>query len=111
MTNTRDKLNEAKYFLEEMKRVSLNPDCFRYEQYPIGITGQVIDGGIVNTILTGTGSTLTQGAAFTCTRIQPGAERKYFFEEFPEKDVMTICQEAVDTLNKLVEECEIKFRK
>ena len=31
MTNTRDKLNEAKHFLEEMKRVSSNPDRFRYE--------------------------------------------------------------------------------
>ncbi|MCK5493540.1 MAG: hypothetical protein KAJ14_10560 [Candidatus Omnitrophica bacterium] len=30
MTNTRDKLNEAKFFLEEMKRVSLDVDKFRY---------------------------------------------------------------------------------
>jgi len=31
MTNTKDKLNEAKHFLEEMKRVSSNLDKFRYE--------------------------------------------------------------------------------
>jgi hypothetical protein len=30
MTYTRDKLNEAKYFLEEMRIVSYDPDKFRY---------------------------------------------------------------------------------
>lgn len=30
MTNTRDKLNEAKYFLEEMRRASSDPTKFRY---------------------------------------------------------------------------------
>lgn len=30
MTNTRDKLNEAKYFLGEMRRVSSDSDQFRY---------------------------------------------------------------------------------
>jgi len=31
MTNTRDKLNEAVYFIDEMRRVESDPTKFRYE--------------------------------------------------------------------------------
>ena len=31
MTNTRDKLNEAKYFLEKMREAASDPDKVRYE--------------------------------------------------------------------------------
>ncbi len=169
MTNTRDKLNETKYFLNEMNRVCLNPDHFRYTltaflsasrsitqimqaefsnevdfpewykqkqeelqkdsalkylhaqrrlsyharpilQYPIGITEQITEGKRVNAFLTGTGGTLVHSTFLDHPRLLPSTDVKYFFDDIPEKDVIIICQDAVNTLGKIVEECEIKFR-
>ena len=172
MTNTRDKLNEAKHFLEEMKKVSSDIDKFRYEltaflaasrsitqimqeefseksdfavwyaqkqsemknsgilkylhrqrtltyhkrpvlpSYPIGVTGQSVDGADISVILMGTGSTLDLSRSFvTLPMIQPGATVSYYFDDISskDKDVISICQEAVNTLEIIVIECETKF--
>ena len=172
MTNTRDKLNEAKYFLEEMKRVSSDTDKFRYEltaflaasrsitqimqeefseksgfavwytqkqsemknsgilkylhrqrtltyhkrpvlpSYPISATGQSADGAGISVILMGTGSTLDLSSGFvTLPMIQPCTTVTYYFDDIPskDKDVIAICQEAVNALEIIVIECEAKF--
>jgi hypothetical protein len=36
-------------------------------------------------------------------------ERRWYFNELPEKDVLTICQEYIFKLNTLVEECESRL--
>lgn len=171
MTNTRDKLNEGKHFLEEMKRVSSDPDKFRYEltaflaasrsitqimqkefsgktgfaewyaqkqsemeknptlkylhrqraitfherpvlSYPIKVTDQISDAAGMRVILTGTGSNLDLTSGFiTLPAIQPAISVRYYFDDIPteQKDVITICQEAVNALETIVIECEAKF--
>jgi hypothetical protein len=171
MTNTRDKLNEAKYFLEEMKRVSSDPNNFRYEltaflaasrsitqimqkefsekpgfnewytnkqremgnepilkylhrqrtisyhehpvlPYPIGITDQIADGTGMNVVLTGTSSNASLSFGRSALPITlPFINITYYFDDMPsrDKDVITICQEAVNTLELIVDECEKKF--
>lgn len=168
MTNTRDKLNEAKHFLEEMKRVSSDPNKFRYEltaflaasrsitqimqkefsekagftawythqqgemeknptlkylhrqraitfherpvlSYPIKITDQISDAAGMRIVLTGTGSNLTfTGGFVTLPVIQPDVNVRYYFDDIShdERDVVTICQEAVDALEIIVTGCE-----
>lgn len=171
MTNTRDKLNEAKYFLEEMRRVSSDPDKFRYEltaflaasrsitlimqkefpgktgftdwyaqkqremennhtlkyllrqrnishherpvlSYPITVAGQSTNSAGMSIILTGTGSNLDLTSSFVILPvIQPATSVRYYFDDIPteEKDVITMCQEAVNALEIIVIECENKF--
>lgn len=171
MTNTRDKLNEAKFFLGEMRRVSSDSDQFRYTltaflaasrsitqimqkefseksgfsdwyaqkqsemennsilkylhrqraltyherpvlPYPISVTGQIPDGAGVNIVLTGTGSSLDLSSGFvTLPMIQSDTNVKYYFDDISskEKDVITICQEAVNALEIIVVDCEAQF--
>jgi len=171
VTNTRDKLNEAKHFLEEMKRVSSEPDKFRYEltaflaasrsitqimkkefseqsgfadwyaqkqremesnsilkylhrqrsityherpvlSYPIRATDQSLDSTGMNVILTGTGSNLSLSASsIAFPEINPVTKIQYYFDDISErnKDVITICQEAVHALEKIVDDCEARF--
>ncbi len=171
MTNTRDKLNEAKHFLEEMKRVFSDPNKFRYEltaflaasrsitqimqkefsrktsfsdwyaqrqsemkkngtlkylhrqrnishhehpvlQYPIDITEQSISGAGMNVVLTGTGSTIDLSRGLVVLpKIQVATNVIYYFDDIPskDKDVITICQEAINSLELIVDECEAKF--
>lgn len=172
MTNTRDKLNEAKFFLEEMRGVSSNSDEFRYMlnaflaalrsitqvmqkefsktpgfldwysqkqtevrnnpmlkylhaqreltyhqrpmlPYPIGVMEQITEGKRTNIVLTGTGDTLQHAASLfmNLPRVRPALNVKYYFSDFAdgEKDVITICQEAVNALEEIVTECESKF--
>ncbi len=79
-------------------------------QYPIGITEQISEGKRVNAVLTGTGGSLVHSTYLTYPRLKPIGEVKYYFEEIKEKDVIEICQEGLNILNKIVEECEIKFK-
>jgi len=171
MTNARDKLNEAKFFLEEMRRVSGMPDQFRYMltaflaasrsvtqimqkefsaktgfsdwyrkkqkemedshilkylhrqrsityherpvlPYLISITGQIANSTGMNIVLTGTGSTLDLTSGFVdMPTIQPTTVVRYYFDDIPskDKDVITICREARDTLEKILDECEGEF--
>lgn len=171
MTNTRDKFNEAKFFLGEMRRVSSDSDQFRYTltaflaasrsitqimqkefseksgfsdwyaqkqsemennsilkylhrqraltyherpvlPYPISVTGQIPDGAGISIVLTGTGSSLDLSSGFvTLPMIQPATSVKYYFDDISskEKDVITICQEAVNALEIIVVDCEAKF--
>lgn len=171
MTNTRDKLNEAKYFLGEMRRVSSDSDQFRYAltaflaairsitqimqkefsektgftdwyaqkqsemennptlkylhrqrnishherpvlPYPISITGQSANSAGMSVVLTGTGSSIDLSSGLvTLPIMQPAANVKYYFDDIPrnEKDVVTICQEAVNALEIIVVDCEAKF--
>lgn len=171
MTYTRDKLNEAKYFLGEMKRVSQVLDNFRYEltsflaairsvtqimqkeftaksgfsdwyskkqeemksnsilkylhrqraityherpvlPYPIGTKEKIVDGAWTNIILAGTGSPLDLSSSFMIpSSIQPTTRVKYYFDDIDnkEKDVITICQEAVSAIENIVNECESTF--
>ena len=171
MTNTRDKLNEAKHFLDEMKRVSSDPAKFRYEltaflaasrsitlimqkefsersgfadwytqiqgemekngilkylhrqrnishherpilQYPIGITEQNTTSLGMNVVLAGTGSSinLSSNFAVTPTRL-PVSKIVYHFDDMLDggKDVITVCQEAINALEFIVDKCEEKF--
>ncbi len=171
MTNTRDKLNEAKHFLEEMKRVSFDLNKFRYEltaflnasrsitqimqkefsgkndfidwykqkqaemqrnetlrylhrqrsisfhehpvlSYPIQVTSQTSDAVGMRIVLTGTSSNINLTSGFVALPIvQPVVSVKYYFDDISseEKDVITICQEAVNELELIVDECEKKF--
>lgn len=171
MTNARDKLNEAKYFLDEMERVSSEPDKFRYEltaflaacrsitqimkkefsghsafdawyaqkqkemennsilkylhrqrsityherpvlSYPIRLTDQISDGTHMTAILTGTASTLNLSySSIPFPATQPTMRIHYYFEDIPnrDKDVITICQEGVNALEKIVDDCEERF--
>ena len=171
MTNTRDKLNEAKHFLEEMKRVSSEPDKFRYEltaflgasrsitqimqkefseqsgfadwyaekqremgsnsilkylhrqrsityherpvlSYPIRATDHILDSTGMNVILTGTASNLSlSSSSIVFSDIKPTTRIQYYFDDIFEKDkdVITICQEAVNALEKIVDDCEARF--
>jgi len=171
MTNTRDKLNEAKYFLEEMRRVSSDPTKFRYElmaflaasrsitqimqkefsgktgfidwyvqkqgemgdnpilkylhrqrtisyhehpvlQYPISITEQSTNSMGTRVVLTGTGSSIDLSSGLvTLPMIPPTVPVTYYFDDISseDKDVIAICQEAVNALETIVIECETKF--
>jgi hypothetical protein len=172
MTNTRDKLNEAKHFLEEMQRVSFDPDKFRYEltallaavrsitlimqnefsgkigftdwynqkrdklennstlryllrqrnishherpvlEYPFDATKKITDRKSTDIILTGTGNSIgiLSRPFAEYTKIYPGINVKYYFSDSNNegKDVITICQEAVDFIESIVYECENKF--
>lgn len=172
MTNTRDKLNEARFFLEEMRKASSDCDAFRYRltaflaasrsitqvmqkefsetpgfsdwysqkqtemrnnpilkylhaqreltyhqrpmlPYPIGVTEQITEGKRTNIVLTGTGDTLQHAASIfmNLPRVQPVLNVKYYFSDFAdgEKDVITICREAVNALEEIVTECESRF--
>lgn len=170
MTNNRDKLNEAKHFFEEMKRVSSDPNKFRYEltaflaasrsitlimqkefsdktgftewyvqkqnemknnpilkylhrqrnishhehpvlQYPISITEQSSSGTGMRIVLTGTGSSIDLSSGLvTFPMIYSATTITYYFDDIPrDKDVITICQEAVNALEAIVVECETKF--
>ncbi len=172
MTNTRDKLNEAKYFLEEMKRVASDTSQFRYEltaflaasrsvtqimqkefteksgfsdwyarkqkemennpilkylhrqraityherpvlSYPIRVTDQISDNAGMQVTLMGTGSSLSLSSGYIdFPVIQPTTKIRYYFDDIPEKekDVVTICQEALNALKAIVIECENNFR-
>ena len=171
MTNTRDKFNEAKYFLEEMKRVSSDPDKFRYEltaflaasrsitlimhkefldktdftdwyvqkqsemknnptlkylhrqrnishherpvvQYPFNITEQSVNSIGTRIVLSGTGSGINLSSSLvTLPIMQPANSVTYYFGDMPsnDKDVIMLCQEAVNALEDIVVECETKF--
>ena len=171
MTNTRDKLNEAKHFLAEMKRVSSDINKFRYEltaflnasrsitqimqkefsekdgfaewygqkqidmqgngtlkylhrqrsisfhehpilSYPIQVTSQTSEATHMRVALTGTSSSINLTSGFVVLPImKPVVSVKYYFDDIPteEKDVITICQEAVDAFEPIVDECERKF--
>jgi hypothetical protein len=171
MTNTRDKLNEAKYFLEEMKRVFSEPDKFRYTlaaflaasrsitlimqnefsgkdgfkdwysqkqiemrnssvlkylhrqrnivhhehpmlQYPISITGQSFSNTDMQIAVSGTGSNLDLSIGLlSFPAIKPSLSVTYYFDDITnkDKDVIAICQEAINTLEAIVIECESKF--
>lgn len=171
MTNTKDKLNEAKHFLEEMKRVSSDPNKFRYEltaflaasrsitqimqkefsgktgfddwytqkqgemgdspilkylhrqrvisyhehpvlPYPIVVTDQNTTGTGMTVVLTGTGSSVSLSIGqLALPIISAHISIKYYFDDIPTKDrdVITICQEAVNALELIVVECESKF--
>jgi len=173
MTNTRDKLSEAKHFLEGMRRVSSDPDKFRYEltaflaasrsitlimqkefarkfgfadwyiqkqnymkreptlkylhrqrnishhEHPVlsyspRAIGQSCDYSGVHVVLTGTGSNLNLDSFVDLPSspiMPPDTTIKYYFDDIPnkDKDVILICQEAINVLEKIVGDCEDKF--
>ncbi|MFA5145340.1 MAG: hypothetical protein WC723_04990 [Candidatus Omnitrophota bacterium] len=173
MTNTRDKLTEAKHFLEEMQRVSYDPDKFRYEltaflaasrsitlimqkefsektgfedwyihkrneiennptlkylhrqrnishhehpvlQHNFDPTAQITDSKSTNVILTGTGGSIgiLSSPFGSFPKIYPDISVKYYFSDFTDKkkDAITLCQEAIDVMERIVNECENKFK-
>ena len=77
--------------------------------YPITITNQVTNSAGMRIILTGTGSSVSLASVyFPPPVIQPTTTVKYFFDDIPndEKDVITICQEAINALEAIVTECK-----
>ena len=80
--------------------------------YPIRVTDQISDNTGMSIVLTGTGSNLNLSGSFiTFPKVQPTTRINYFFEDIPErdKDVITICQEAINGIENIVNECESKF--
>ncbi|MBN1914056.1 MAG: hypothetical protein JW788_06620 [Candidatus Omnitrophica bacterium] len=83
--------------------------------FPIGIisaTGQGINGTQVGVFLIGTGtSTDFSGSFMKFSADRPNTTVTYRFDDIPDrdKDVVTICQEAIDLLERIVTECEEKF--
>lgn len=172
MTNTRDKLNGAKYFLEELERVFSDVNQFRHEltaflatirsitlimqeefsgkpgfsawydqkqsemknssilkylhrlrnislherpvlQYPFGVAEQTTDGELTNIVLSGTGSNLVVNSHFMDSlKTRLTSRVKYYFSDIADKDkdVITICQEAVTIIERIVNECEDRFK-
>jgi len=170
MTNTRDKLNEVIFFLEEMKGRTFDPIEFRYSLtaflsairsvvyimeeefskkpgfsdwytqksnemkndpilkymytqsdiethrhpiiYPINVTKQDITGTRMDIIINGTESSILirKNLTFPVVPLTVTAV-KYYFDNIvsKEKDVIAICQEAIDTIESVVNECESKF--
>lgn len=168
MTHTRDKLNEAKYFLDELRRVSSDPDKFRYEltaflsanrsitlimqkefsektgfpewyekkqcemmrnptlkylntqrvitfhirpviSRPVTSVAQNPMG--MRVVLTGTSTSQSYSTVFvTLPPVQSETKITYYFDDISEdKDVITLCQEAVAAIEPIVTECEAKF--
>jgi hypothetical protein len=81
--------------------------------YPIGVTRQVTQNNQISYMLSGTGDTLQRNQAFFQSLPQYASvvEVRYYFSDFTEsdKDVITICQEAVWEIEKIVVECESEF--
>ncbi len=81
--------------------------------YPIGVTKQIAQNNQISYMLSGTGDTLQRNQTFFQPFPQYASviEVKYYFSDFTDsdKDVITICQEAVWALEKIVAECESKF--
>lgn len=171
MTNTRDKLNEAKFFLEKMNRTLSDPTSFRYLltaflatgrsveqimkeefagklgfsdwhaqkliemkndptlkylfkqrnitqherpvlQYPIDVVNQTSDGSEISVFLSGTGTDLSASIHLMDSLSKHiTTSAKYYFIDIPDKgkDILTLCQEAIDTIESIVKECESKF--
>lgn len=171
MTNTRDKLNEAKHFLGKMSEATSELDKFRYEltaflsasrsitqimqkefsgksgfgdwykqkqkemeqngtlkylhrqrsitfhehpvlPYPIQATSQVSDATGMRVFITGTGSALDLNSVFVpFPVISTRTVVRYYFNDIPteDRDVVTICIEAIKALEIVVSECESKF--
>lgn len=166
MTYIRDKLNEAKYFLDKMKQATSVPENFRYElnaflaasrsimqimekefskkpgfkdwyklkqngtlrylheqrditihRHPVfpcsvSIAGQSFNGTTMSIVLTGTDSSISLKQAIVILPVvQPNVPIVYYFNDISSngKDVITICQEAIEVLETIVIECETKF--
>lgn len=181
MTNTRDKLNEATFFLEEMKGRASDTNGFRYMltaflsanrsitqimqkefskvsgftgwydlkqeeitrnptlKYlhrqrvityhirpillqPTDVTGQntnsisaniIINGTSASIIISGTGGSVgVVGSGAILPEIEPTVtDIKYYFDDIAikDKDVITVCQEGVDIIKNIVNECERRF--
>ena len=63
-------------------------------------------------VLTGTSSNINLTPTFIPVEIrQQPAIIGYYFDDIPneERDVITICQEAINALEAIVVECEAKF--
>jgi hypothetical protein len=81
--------------------------------YPIGVAEGVTEHNRIRYTLTGTGDTLNLNPVFSvpCPQYAAPAEVRYYFNDFTDqsKDVMTICHEAITTLEAIVVECEARF--
>lgn len=170
MTNTEDKLNEARYFLERMQ-LAPNTDEFRYNltaclsairsitlimqkefnkvdgfnswyaskqevmkndsllKYvhaqrnlslhvrPLIPTPFVniervfeISSQTTNVILCGTAGTLAYTPRPSVVPRVVASNVKYYFSDIESKDVISLCEEALNILEKIVTECESKFK-
>jgi len=176
ISNTRDKLNEAKYFLEHMKENLSDRDAFKYnlsaylssarsvtfimqsefdkvsgykEWYSeeqsrmkeddnmvffndkramtihkqpvrpsahinVGITEQVSIGENFSYVITHDDGTVERGGSESVTPPPPAkteitSEWLWYFDEFPKKDIVTLCEEHIVKLETLVAECEYRF--
>ncbi len=176
MTNTRDKLKEAKYFLERMGQCQSDRNAFRYNlsaflsaarsvtlfmqtefNHAVGFndwystkqhdmaTDKVMKlmnekrtvtvhqepvrphahvnasfsepigiGESVSVVLTRADGTIERRESepaepITPTQSKATTEWRWFFDEFPEKDIVSLCQEHIKRLNDLVAECELRF--
>ena len=172
MTNVRDKLNEAIFFLEEIKVRTFDPLNLRYSLsaflsairsvgyimeeefskrpdfsewytqkwnemkndpilkhmytqkdiathrhpivYPINATEQNITDARMNIIISSTGSSTLTSKNVTFPVVPSAITTvKYYFDEIvsKEKDIIAVCQEAIDMIESIVNECESKFGK
>jgi hypothetical protein len=62
--------------------------------------------------LTGTSSNINLTSGFVVLPVaRPSVSIKYYFDDIQteDKDVITICQEAITALEPIVDECEKKF--
>lgn len=172
MTDTGDKLSEARYFLQGMKDCRAERDAFRFNLTAFlsaarsvtqimqrefghvpGFTGwyaqkktemnnhsvmkylheqrnlsyhvrpvharadasltlfdRVTVTDTVKVVLTGTGGEVKMDRSDSKPQVAPSAtaavEMAYYFEDFPARDVISICEEDLSELEKLVNDCE-----
>ena len=62
-------------------------------------------------ILTGTGGTTREIPAAITGSPSVSRETKYYFEDIPDEDVVTICQSYLLKMTEFVDECEGRFPK
>lgn len=176
MTNTEEKLLEAKYFLERMTEKQSDRDAFKYNlsaflaaarsvtlimqkefdkapgfekwysekqakmksdevmsllnkkrvmtihQQPVrprahvnvGISEQLVIGESVSIVVTHADGTIERSESEPTPPSRPAetkvtTEWRWYFEELPERDAITLCQEQIVKLETLVTECESQF--
>jgi len=176
MTNTKEKLLEAKYFLERITEKQSDRDAFKYNlsaflaaarsvtlimqkefdkapnfdkwysekqakmqrdetmrllnekrvmtihQQPVrprahvnvGISEQLVIGESISIVITHANGTIERRESEPTPPPRPAetevtTEWRWYFDELPERDVVTLCQEQIVKLETLVTECESRF--
>ena len=176
MTNTREKLLEAKYFLERMKEKQSDQDAFKYNlsaflaaarsvtlimqkefdkvsgfkdwyaekkakmqsdeamrflnhkrvmtihkkpvqphaHVNVGISEHIVLSDSVSVVITHADGTIERSeseppAPSVPTETEGTMEWRWYFDELPEKDIVSVCEEHIAKLETLVTECESRF--